>query len=117
MAVEAIRQRGWTELTNAFSRRFARNLALVRYSSATWVLVAALVVIAGAALGRSRALSERIEEAPALGLALTGAGVAAGVSFFVNDSGVAAAAWGFTLIAATMIYIVFDWRLRQGSGA
>ena len=114
LALRAIRHGHFVEVAEAFSRRFARNLVLVRYSSATWVLVSALAVLLGTAIGRNRALSERIDANSALGPALTGAGVASALSFFLNDSGVASAAWGFSVIAATTMYIAFDWRLRQG---
>jgi len=114
LAVRAVGHGHFVEVAQAFSRRFARNLLLVRYSSATWVLVSALVVLLGTAMGRNRALSERIDATSALGPALTGAGVASALSFFLNDSGVASAAWGFSLIAAATMYIAFDWRLSQG---
>jgi len=114
LAVEAIRRGGLGHVTEAFSRRMERNLMLVRHSSATWLLVSALVVMVGAAMGRSRALSEVAGERSALAAALIGVSVASAVAFFVNDSGVAAAAWGFAVIAGALMYIVFDWRLRQG---
>ncbi len=78
------------------------------------MLVSALAVITGAALGRSRALSEQAPAGSSLAAGLTGAGMAAAVSFFVNDSGVLSAAWGLALVAATMTHVTCEWRLRQG---
>jgi hypothetical protein len=114
LALEAARRGGLAEMMEAFSRRMDRNLMLVRHSSATWLLVSALAVLASAAMGRSRALSEVAGERSAFAAALVGASVASAVAFFVNDSGVAAAAWGFVVIAGALMYVVFDWRLRQG---
>jgi hypothetical protein len=114
LAIKSILRGGLPEMAQIFSRRMARNLVLVRHSSTTWILVSALIVAAGSVAGRSRALSEQAQRNPLLGGALVGAAVASAVAFFVNDAGVAAAAWGFAVIAGTLMYAVFDWRLRQG---
>ena len=115
LAIKSIQRGGLPEMAQIFSRRMARNLVLVRHSTTTWILVSALVVAAAAAIGRSRALSEHLERSPLLAAGLIGAAVASVVSFVVNDAGVAAAAWGFAVISGTMMYVVFDWRLRQGA--
>ena len=115
LAIKSILRGGVSEMAQIFSRRMARNLVLVRHSTTTWILVSALVVAAAAAIGRSRALSEHLERSPLLAAGLIGAAVASAVSFVVNDAGVAAAAWGFAVISGTMMYVVFDWRLRQGT--
>jgi hypothetical protein len=115
LAIKSILRGGMPEMTEIFSRRMARNLVLVRHSSTTWILVSALAVAAGAAMGRSRALSEHLQRDPLLAAALVGAAVASALSFVVNDAGVAAAAWGFAVISGTLMYVNFDWRLRQGA--
>jgi len=114
LAIAAIQRGGLAEMAQILSRRMARNLVLVRHSAVTWILVSAVVVTACAALGRSRALSEQTRQRSALSPGLVGAGVASALSFFLNDSGVAAAGWGFAVVAATLMYVTFDWRLRQG---
>ncbi|UCH33765.1 MAG: hypothetical protein JSV65_14520 [Armatimonadota bacterium] len=113
-AFEAARHGGLTQMIAIFSRKVAFNWLLARHTIATWVLVSALAVIAGSAMGRSRAVSEEAQAGSPLGLGLICAAVASGVSFFLNDSGVLSAAWGLLLVAAALTYIALDWRLRQG---
>jgi hypothetical protein len=112
--VAAVQRGGVGEMLAVFSRKAAMNWMLARHSIATWVLVSAVAVMAGTALGRARALSEEAPARSALSAALVGGGVASAAAFFLNDSGVLAAAWGLGLIAATLMYMVFDWRTRQG---
>lgn len=113
-AVEAVQRGGVVEMMTIFGRRAAFNWTLARHSIATWVLVSALAVLAGATLGRGRALLEQAQAGSPLAAALMGAGIASAASFILNDSGVLAAAWGFALIAAAVTHVTFDWRLRQG---
>lgn len=112
--VAVVQTGGAREIADVIARKTAMNWLLVGHSISTWVLVSAAAVMAGAALGRSRALSEEVPAHSALSAALIGGSAALAASFFLNDSGVLAAAWGFSVIAATLMYVVFDWRLRQG---
>jgi hypothetical protein len=113
-AVEAVEQTGPLAAVMIVGRKAALNWLLVRHSIATWVLVSALTAMAGATMGRTRALSEQAPAGSPLAAGLMGAAVGSPASFFLNDSGLLSAAWGLAFVSATIAYLVFDWRLRQG---
>jgi hypothetical protein len=115
LAVETIRRGGASEMFAMIARKSALNWLLVRHSVATWVLGSALAVIAGVTLGRMRAVSEQLGVGSPLGAAFTGGSAAAAAAFFLNDSGVLAAAWAFTVVAGVLVYVALDWLVRQGA--
>jgi hypothetical protein len=112
-AIGAVGKGGAPEALMIVSRKVAFNWLLARHTTATWVVISALPVMAATTLGRNRAVAEQARPGSPLSAGLTGAGAAAAVSFFTNDSGVLAAAWGLAMVAATMAYVALDWRLRQ----
>ncbi len=107
VAIHQITQEGPSVILRIIKRKIGMNLKLIGVTIWSKVLISTIVILATLFYRPVGTIYKLTKMYPNLAIGWTGIVTACVVGFFVNDSGVVAAATGIIFLAMSMLYLIF----------